>query len=232
MIPDPFMDLSMPVASADRVRRVFHVRGDDVVALDDVSVEVAPGRLLAVAGPSGSGKSTLLAMFGCLDRPSVGTVRLDGRQVDSLSRRTRRAIRRTTVATVLPQPSDNLFVNRTGFENLERSMRHRGLHPGDDSIDAVMAAIDLQGFMERDASTMSGGEQQRLALACALVCGMRLVLADEPTGALDDANARQVVTALRHAVDHGATIVVATHDDAVIEAADDVVHLAHGRRVE
>jgi ABC-type lipoprotein export system ATPase subunit len=231
VIPDPFMDLSMPVAHADRVRRIFHVRGDDVVALDDLSVEVAAGRLLAVAGPSGSGKSTLLALLGCLDRPTAGTVRVEGRRVDSLGRRARRAIRRSTVATVLPQPADNLLVDRTGIANLERSMRHRGVHPGEDSINAVMAAIDLEGFMDRTASTMSGGEQQRLALACALVCGMRLVLADEPTGALDDANAAQVVTALRDAVDHGATIVVATHDDAVIEAADDVVRLAHGRRV-
>ena len=131
---------------------------------------------------------------------------------------------------MLPQPSDNLFVTRTGLANLRLAVRHRRGNPAE--IDGLIESIGIGSFVDRLAGTMSGGEQQRLALACALAGGTPLVLADEPTGALDDANAAQVVAALVAAVARGATIVAATHDPAVIEASDDVVRLDHGRRVE
>jgi ABC-type lipoprotein export system ATPase subunit len=217
------------IARADRVSRRFDVRGERVLALDDVSVHVQRGRLLAVAGPSGSGKSTLLAALGALDRPTTGTVSIGGRDITALGRRARRAIRRTQVATVLPQPSDNLLVRHTGRHNLRVAMRQRG---GMTSwVQRVIDDVAIDDFVERVAGTMSGGEQQRLALACALVGGTPLVLADEPTGALDDVSARQVIDALVRAVGFGATIVVATHDSAVMDAADEVVWLDHGRRV-
>lgn len=218
-----------PLAGSEHVGRRFEVRGESVLALDDVTVAVHAGQLLAVAGPSGSGKSTLLALLGCLDLPTTGSLHVGDHDLGTLGRRARRRLRRTTVATVLPQPADNLLANRTGVENLRLAMRHRGVAAS--SLDPLVDELAIGGFVERTAGTMSGGEQQRLALACALVGGTPLVLADEPTGSLDDENAAHVIATLSRAVAHGATIVVATHDPAVIDAAHDVVHLEHGRRV-
>lgn len=222
------------IASCDHVSRLFEVRGENVLALDDVSLTVEIGKLLAIAGPSGSGKSTLLSILGCLDQATSGSARVGGYELAQLGRRERRRLRRNTVATVLPQPADNLLVARSGLDNLTIAMRHRGapIEPLDgDFLKGVIASVDLGSFVERPAGTMSGGEQQRLALACALVGGTTLVLVDEPTGALDNENAAHVVRALANATAHGATIVVATHDPTVIEAADSVVRLDHGRRV-
>ncbi len=230
---DPMSDFE-PVAKCEGVSRRFEVRGESVLALDDVSLTVEAGRMLAIAGPSGSGKSTMLSILGCLDQQTSGSVRVVGHEIGQLSKRERRRLRRNTVATVLPQPADNLMVARTGLENLAISMRHRGVAavPVDGAfLQGVIASIDLGGFVERTAGTMSGGEQQRLALACALVCGTALILVDEPTGALDNDSAARVVKALTNATAGGATIVVATHDPAVIEASDFVVRLDHGRRV-
>lgn len=223
-----------PVAKCTGVSRRFEVRGENVLALDDVSMSVEAGTMVAIAGPSGSGKSTLLSILGCLDQQTSGTVRVGGHEIGQLNKRDRRRLRRNVVATVLPQPADNLLVARSGLDNLAIAMRHRGVKPApvkSPFMQGVIASVDLGGFVERTAGTMSGGEQQRLALACALVGGTALILVDEPTGALDNDNAARVVQALINATAGGATIVVATHDPAVIEASNVVVRLDHGRRV-
>jgi putative ABC transport system ATP-binding protein len=217
------------IAFCDRVGRQFDVRGETVLALVDVDLEVPARHLVAIAGPSGSGKSTLLALLGCLDRPTTGSVRVAEHELTLLGRRARRGLRRSTVATMLPQPADNLLLDRSGTDNLAVAARHR--RAGTGGIAAVVESIGIGAFVDRACSTMSGGEQQRIALGCALVGGTPLVLADEPTGALDAVSAAQVVDALTRAAAAGATIVVATHDPHVIEAADVVVRLDHGRRV-
>lgn len=217
------------IAFCDRVGRQFDVRGETVLALVDVDLEVPAGNLVAIAGPSGSGKSTLLALLGCLDRPTTGSVRVAEHELTLLGRRARRRLRRSTVATMLPQPADNLLLDRTGADNLAVAARNR--RAGIDGIAAVVESIGIGAFVARACSTMSGGEQQRIALGCALVGGTPLVLADEPTGALDATSAAHVVDALTRAAAAGATIVVATHDPHVIDAAGVVVRLDHGRRV-
>jgi ABC-type lipoprotein export system ATPase subunit len=217
------------IAFCDHVSRRFDVRGETVLALDDVDLEVPRGGLVAIAGPSGSGKSTLLALLGCLDLPTSGSVRVAERELTLLGRRARRALRRSTVATMLPQPADNLLLDRTGSDNMEIAARHRRADGG--GIPSVIEAIGIGDFVARRCSTMSGGEQQRIALGCALVGDTPLVLADEPTGALDATSAAHVVDALVRAAASGATIVMATHDPHVIEAATVAVRLDHGRRV-
>jgi putative ABC transport system ATP-binding protein/macrolide transport system ATP-binding/permease protein len=156
-------------------------------------------------------------------------VRLAEQELTLLTRRQRRRLRRSTVATILPQPTDNLLVGHTGDENLRIAVAHRRGSP--EAITRAVDDVGIGGFVDRPAGRLSGGEQQRLALACALVGGTPLVLADEPTGSLDDANAAQVIEAMLRATERGATIVAATHDANVIAAAHDVVRLDHGRRV-
>jgi putative ABC transport system ATP-binding protein len=208
------------------VTRRFHTSSGDVLAVDRVDIAVRAGRLTVVRGPSGSGKSTLLGVVACMDRVDAGTVEVDGIDVTQLSRRRRRALRRRRIGIVLPQPSDNLLTGLDATENVEWSRRVRGR--GDD-LD--LTALGLAGSETKRVLELSGGEQQRVALACALAGDPILVVCDEPTASLDRDSARLVVDALRRAVAGGATVLVATHDADVIAAADDLVSLDHGRRV-
>ena len=210
--------------------RQFVARGETVLALDRVDLDVPRGQLTAISGPSGSGKSTLLALLGCLDRPTHGVVVIAGREVGQLGRRARRSLRRVAVATMLPQPSDNLVLSRTGIDNIRLAARQRGSDSA--GAERIVEQLRIGGFVERSCLAMSGGEQQRVALACALAGDSPLVLADEPTGALDAVSATEVIAALVAAAAAGATIVTATHDSNVVAAADHVVRLEHGRRIE
>jgi ABC-type lipoprotein export system ATPase subunit len=209
--------------------RQFVARGETMLALDGVDLDVPRGQLTAISGPSGSGKSTLLGLLGCLDRPTRGVVMVAGREVGQLGRRARRSLRRVAVATMLPQPSDNLVLSRTGLDNIRLAARQRGADTA--GAERIVEQLRIGGFVERACLTMSGGEQQRVALACALAGGIPLVLADEPTGALDAVSAAAVIAALVAAAAAGATIVTATHDPNVVAAAGQVVGLEHGRRV-
>ena len=160
------------VAFCDNVTRRYVSRNAHVVALDDVSLTVGQGDLVAIAGPSGSGKSTMLSILGCLDRPTSGSVRVGEQELTLLDRRERRAMRRRVVASMLPQPSDNLFVGRTGVENLRLAAKRRVGAVED--VERVIEDVGIGAFVTRPAGRMSGGEQQRLALACALVGVFRL----------------------------------------------------------
>ncbi len=229
--------MSALIASCSEVTRRFEVPqrhgvASSVLALDAVSADIVAGRLVALNGPSGSGKSTLLAMLGALDRPTTGTVAVDGCDLGSMDRAGRRQVRRSIAVMVMPQPADNLLLALSGRHNLLDVARLRGVGGNtDEALDHVVTLLGLGRFVDNLCGAMSGGEQQRLAVACALVGAPPLVLADEPTGALDANSAATLIEALRTAVTNGATVVVATHDPHVVAAADDVIRLDHGRRV-
>ena len=236
--PDPLaprvgLTVAVPevVVSCTHVTRRFHTGVGEVLALDGVSMDVLEGSLSVIAGPSGSGKSTLLGLIGCLDRADEGIVALEGLDLVGLPRKVRRRLRRTRIGIVLPQPSDNLLDRLDASENVAWSANVRGATVSQAEIDAVFARFGLGGAEHRTVRQLSGGEQQRVALAAALAGGPAVVLADEPTASLDRGSAGFVIAALRTAANAGATVIVATHDHDVIEAADDVVHLDHGRRV-
>ncbi|MCU1361855.1 MAG: transporter ATP-binding protein [Ilumatobacteraceae bacterium] len=212
------------------VGRRFRTQSGDVIALDHVSLDVDAGTMVAIAGPSGSGKTTLLSIIGCLDRPTSGTVMVNGAEVSTDSRRRRRAIRRNTIAILLPQPSDNLLHDLDGFGNLRRAARQDSGMQWTEAT-ALLDQFDIADCGTKRVRDMSGGEQQRLALACALARKPTLISADEPTSSLDRANARLVIAAFDRAIGLGATVVVATHDTELVGAATSVLRLSHGEVV-
>ncbi|MDO8364616.1 MAG: ATP-binding cassette domain-containing protein [Actinomycetota bacterium] len=207
--------------------------GSDVLALDDVSLQVPRGQLVALAGPSGSGKSTLLALIGALDWPTAGTITVNDFDVAAMSRRARRAFRRRWAISMMPQPADNLLLASTGRENVLLAAKQRRVRGNlQEKADEVLARMQLTSFAHQPCAVMSGGEQQRIALASCLLGAAAVILADEPTGALDRTGAATVIDALAAATAGGVTVVVATHDPNVVAAADTVIRLDHGRRVE
>jgi ABC-type lipoprotein export system ATPase subunit len=220
------------VAATDITRRFITPSGV-VTALDRVDFDIVAGTLTVVAGPSGSGKSVLLSMISCTDRPSAGTVRVDDQVVSDLGRRARRRFRRDRLGIVLPQPSDNLLDRISAIENVRWAERVRRPRAGDaeHSSAALMEVVGISSVAHKSVRQLSGGEQQRVALVCALVGNPLLLVADEPTASLDATSSLAVVTALRSLGDRGVTMVVATHDPHVADVADSVIRLDHGRRV-
>jgi putative ABC transport system ATP-binding protein/macrolide transport system ATP-binding/permease protein len=200
------------------------------VALHGVDARFEHRRLTVVAGPSGSGKSSLLRVVAGLQRPGAGSVVVDGRDIVRLRAGDRRRLRRRAMGIVLQNPADNLVEYLRAIEQVQLSARLRGSDPAqaEDLLDAV-------GLSDRASSypaELSGGEQQRVAFAAAAVGDPRLLVADEPTAQLDATAGQQLVEAVCGLVDRGCTVVLASHDPAVIDAADHVLWLRDGRMVD
>jgi len=216
------------------VVRRFAVAGDVVTALDRVDLDIPFRGMTVVAGPSGSGKSTLLSLLACTQRPDDGSVRVGDTEVLALSRRDRRELRRDRLGIVLPQPSENLLDQMDAAGNVRwaaEQRRGRTTAISDDELDDLLGAVGLADARTRRVRELSGGEQQRLAVACALAGKPELVILDEPTASLDRTNAMALVEVLAGVARRGATMVIATHDALVIDAADSVAELDHGRRI-
>jgi len=210
-----------------------HGHGDTTVhALRGVCLTVGPGELVAVMGPSGSGKSTLLHLAGGLDHPTSGSVVVGGLELDRLSRRELAAVRRRHVGYVFQD--FNLIPALTAVENVMLPLELDGTRTREARAAAVraLAAVDLADVAERFPDDLSGGQQQRVAIARALVGERTLLLADEPTGALDSATGEQVMRVLRERVDTGAAGVVVTHEARHAGWADRVVFLRDGVAID
>ncbi|GAB3576569.1 ABC transporter ATP-binding protein [Amycolatopsis endophytica] len=204
----------------------YPTRGESVRALSGVALSVPRGAITAVVGPSGSGKSTLLKILACLERPEDGRVWIDGTEVTGLSARTRRAMRRSRIGYVFQDPADNLLDYLTVSGHLALAARLRGRDTGADALVDVLGLAHRAGHVPR---RLSGGEQQRVALAFAAVGSPSVVVADEPTAQLDRSSAARVVEALRGLADRGQAILLATHDPSVSRVADRIVELVDGR---
>jgi putative ABC transport system ATP-binding protein len=197
-----------------------------VGALRDVSLTVEQGEWLAIMGPSGSGKTTMMNIIGCMDKPSVGSVMLDGVELSRLGSAELTAIRRDKIGLIFQQ--FHMISYLTALENV---MVAQYYHSMTDEREA-MAALDRVGLADRAKHLprqLSGGEQQRVCIARALINYPRLILADEPTGNLDETNERIVIDILRALHGEGSTIIVVTHDPEVAEFADRIVFLEHGK---
>jgi putative ABC transport system ATP-binding protein len=199
-----------------------------VLALRGVSMTVRPGELVAVMGPSGSGKSTLLNLAGGLDGPTEGEVAVEGTVLGGLGRKALAALRRRRIGYVFQDL--NLLPSLTAAENIALPLELDGVGVRRARRAALtsLAEVDLEGYAQRFPDEMSGGQQQRVAIARALVGQRRLILADEPTGALDSQTGEAVLRLLRAKVDAGAAGVLVTHEARHAAWADRVVFLRDG----
>ncbi|CAG7574558.1 putative ABC transport system ATP-binding protein [Barrientosiimonas humi] len=224
--------MSAPVLELLHLSRHHGAGAAQVMALDDVSLAVAPGELVAVMGPSGSGKSTLLNLAGGLDRPTSGEVVVAGAPLSRLTARQLAEIRRRTVGFVFQDL--NLIPSLTAGENVALPLELDGLSVREARREAraAMLAVGIQDLADRFPEEMSGGQQQRAAIARALVGDRRLVLADEPTGALDSTTGEAVLRVLRERCDAGAAGLLVTHEARHAGWADRVVFLRDGRVVD
>ena len=214
------------------VERIHGTGPTAVHALRGVTLSVAPGELIAVMGPSGSGKSTLLTLAGGLDQPTGGEVRVEGATLSSLSRARLAALRRRSVGYVFQD--FNLIPALTAAENvaLPRELDGAGARAGRRDALAALEEVGIADLADRFPDDMSGGQQQRVAIARAIVGDRRLILCDEPTGALDSETGEAVLRLLRGRVDAGAAGVLVTHEARHAAWADRVVFLRDGRMVD
>ncbi len=212
--------------------RIFRSEGVEVQALQGLDLTVADGELLALVGASGSGKSTLLSILAGLDVPTAGSASVAGRDLLAMRRRERLEYRRRTVGFVQQQTARNLLPYLTAIENVMLPMRYAGLPRAQRQprAEELLGLLGLGGKLGRRPGELSGGEQQRVAIAVANANAPALLLADEPTGELDSATGEEVFDALRSAnAELGVTVVIVTHDAAVAEQVSRTVRIRNGR---
>ena len=223
--------MSSPLLDLEGVSRTFAGDGVETEALADIDLHVCAGEFVCLTGPSGSGKTTLMNILGCLDRPTAGTYRIDGEDVTSLPSDDLARLRRETFGFVFQ--NYNLLESATARDNVELPAIYTGRTRGERQRRArdILESIGLGDRLEHRAAELSGGEQQRVAIARALMNGARVILADEPTGALDTEQGEDVLSLLDQLSARGHAVIVVSHDAAVAAVAHRQVELSDGRIV-
>jgi putative ABC transport system ATP-binding protein len=195
-------------------------------ALQHIDLSVRQGEWLAIMGPSGSGKTTMMNIIGCMDRPSTGAVFLEGVNISQESERNLTAIRRDKIGLIFQQ--FHLVNYLTALENVMVAQYYHSM-PDEKEAMAALERVGLAARAKHLPAQLSGGEQQRVCIARALINYPALILADEPTGNLDEANEQIVIDIFKQLHAEGSTIIVVTHDPEVAEDAERIVTLEHGR---
>ena len=198
----------------------------NVHALKDFNLSVAPGEWVSIMGPSGSGKSTMLNIIGCMDKPTSGSVSIDGIEVTARSNKELTEVRREKIGLVFQQ--FHLIPHLTALENIMVAQYYHSLTDEQEALKAL-ERVGLAQRAKHLPSQLSGGEQQRVCIARALINYPALILADEPTGNLDEDNEKLVIELFQELHKEGHTIVMVTHDNEVGELAQRRVRLEHGR---
>ena len=218
------------------LRDVYKIYGEglesEVRALDGVSLDIERGEFVAVVGQSGSGKSTMMNVLGCLDIPTRGEYLLDGTDVQELTDKELSLIRNKQIGFIFQQY--NLIQSLTVLENVELPLIYQGIN-ADDRYDMAMAALErvgLAGRVKHKPAEMSGGQQQRVAIARAIATKPPIIMADEPTGALDSRTGQEVLKFLQQLNREGSTVILITHDNGIAATARRVVRLQDGKIVE
>jgi putative ABC transport system ATP-binding protein len=221
--------MTEPILSMRRVGKTHGSGAQRVDALVSIDLDLMPGELVAVTGRSGSGKTTLLNMAGALDEPTTGEVIVAGENLAALSKNDLARIRRVAVGYVFQQ--FNLLPSLTAAENISLPLELDGMKPeaARNLAEVSLEEVDMAGMADRYPDQLSGGEQQRVAIARGLVGSRSVLLADEPTGALDEATSESILKLLRSRCDAGAAALMVTHEPAYAAWADRVVRLRDGR---
>nr|WP_314993746.1 ABC transporter ATP-binding protein [uncultured Treponema sp.] len=198
----------------------------DLKALDTINLTVEEGEWLSIMGPSGSGKTTLMNIIGCMDKPSLGKIELAGQDISKLSAKELTVVRRDTIGLVFQQ--FHLVNYLTALENVMMAQYYHSMPDEEEAMEAL-ARVGLKERAKHLPNQLSGGEQQRVCIARALINHPKLLLADEPTGNLDEKNERLVMEIFETLHNTGSTIIVVTHDPEVADQAERMVVLEHGK---
>lgn len=211
------------------VTKVYEMEGRTLRAVDNVSLQVEAGEFVAIVGPSGSGKSTLMNLIACLDTPTSGTYELDGVEVGKLNDDELSLVRNSKIGLVFQ--SYNLLARMTALENVELPLLY-GMRSADgSSARRALEAVGLGDRADHWPSKLSGGQQQRVAIARALINDPAIILADEPTGALDTRSGLEVMAIFQWLNREGRTVVLVTHEQPIAEHARRVISIRDGRIV-
>lgn len=223
-------DFIQSAISVSGLSKAFGTGSARTMALEDVSLDVQPGELVLLMGPSGSGKTTLLSIMGCILRPDAGRLVIHGQDVSGMSDRELCQVRLDHIGFIFQ--NYNLFPTLRAVENVMVALDLKGVRGAKarDRAAEVMESVGLGSKLDSLPGDLSGGQKQRLAFARALVSDPGIILADEPTAALDSVNGRLVIGLLRDlALTHGRCVVVVTHDNRIFEFADRIVSIEDGR---
>ena len=214
----------------ENISKIYGQGTAKVVALNNVSLRVNEGDFIAIMGPSGSGKSTLLNVIGGLDYPSSGEVMLDRKRIDNLNENDFVDIRRGEIAYVFQEY--HLLPSLTALENVMLPLTFCGSEKGEEKALELLKRVGLEVRAEHKPSQLSGGEQQRVAIARALVNSPSLILADEPTGNMDQKTGREILALFHQLNKDGRSIIMVTHDPEIAEQAKEIIVLQDGRIVD
>ncbi len=219
----------MALVELRSVSKVYHLDGEEIRALDDVTLDIEEGEFISIIGPSGSGKSTLMHILGCLDSPSHGTIKLDGVMIQDASPRQLAAIRNRKIGFVFQ--FFNLLPKLNVLQNVELPMIYSGISGRERRQRAQQAleAVELVNRSKHRPSQLSGGQQQRAAIARALVNSPRIIFADEPTGNLDSHTGEAILALFRRLSTEGRTIVLVTHDPEIAAVTPRRIEIRDGR---
>jgi|TARA_B110001454_G_scaffold94851_1_gene90110 putative ABC transport system ATP-binding protein len=224
--------MSVPIIRTRQLCREYLVGAQTVKALIDFSIDIQHGEFVAIMGPSGSGKSTCMHLLGCLDTPSAGEYHLDGQNISRLNADALAGIRRRKIGFVFQ--SFNLLGGANAIANVELPLVYGGVSRAQ-RLEQARAALDSVGLADRGhhlPAQLSGGQMQRVAIARAIVNQPALVLADEPTGALDTQTGQEIMALLKSLNRRGMTVVVITHEAEIAAFAQRVLYFRDGRLIE
>lgn len=219
----------MALVELRNVSKIYHLGGEEIRALDDLSLDIDGGEFISIIGPSGSGKSTLMHILGCLDTPTRGTLKLDGTEIQNASKHELARIRNQKIGFVFQ--FFNLLPKLNVIQNVELPMIYSGVS-ATERRDRSMAALQLVGLENRSKHRpmqLSGGQQQRVAIARALVNSPKIVFADEPTGNLDSHTGEAILTLFRKLSEEGRTIALVTHDPEIAAVTPRRIEIRDGK---
>ena len=218
--------------SVKNLKKTYLLGGEEVHALDDVSLSIKEHEIVAIIGQSGSGKSTFMNMLGCLDRPDSGEITLDGTDILKCKEKELSVIRNKKIGFIFQQ--FHLLPKLSALENVELPLIYQGMPTKKRREKAVKAlkAVGLEKRMNHKPNQLSGGQQQRVAIARALVGEPSLILADEPTGNLDSRSGKEIMMLLHNLYEEGNTIVLITHDNNVAMEAPRQVQISDGKIIK